>query len=98
MISHPELEIHQDYLQSIQAWLENTKKVLNSKNETLAIYSQQVVIFKQQFSSIQSKRMQLDRMSPLVLSASQQSILQHMKEKKEQIEYSINSTSSCIKA
>ena len=96
MISHPELEIHQDYLQSIQAWLENTKKVLNSKNETLAIYTQQVTIFKQQFSSIQSKRMQLDRMSPLVLSASQQSILQHMKEKKEQIEYSINSTSSCI--
>ena len=84
IISHPELEIHQDYLQSIQAWLVNTKKVLNSKNETLAIYSQQVVIFKQQFSSIQSKRMQLDRMSPLVLSPSQQSILQHMKEKKEQ--------------
>lgn len=96
IISHPELEIHQDYLQSIQAWLVNTKKVLNSKNETLAIYSQQVVIFKQQFSSIQSKRMQLDRMSPLVLSPSQQSILQHMKEKKEQIEYGMNSTSSCI--
>lgn len=71
--------------------------VLNSKNESLIMYSKQVEIFKKHFSNIHQKRLRLDQMPPLVLTSSLQAILNRLIEKNEKVEGLMSTANSCIK-